>query len=212
MGSEDNFVIKIKGRGSHASSPHVGIDPLVTAAQVILGLQTIASRNVNPLQQVVISCTEIHTDGVHNAIPSNVEILGDTRSFSTEVQELIENRMRNIIEGICKAHGAEYEFEYTHEFAPTINWEKCVNVVDKVAKNVVGEDKVNRNCEPWMISEDFGIFLQHVPGCFLFLGSGKNLKASENTPLHNSTYDYNDDILLTGAEFFAELIKIRLPQ
>lgn len=212
MGSEDNFVIKIKGRGSHASSPHLGIDPLVTAAQVILGLQTIASRNVNPLQQVVISCTEIHTDGVHNAIPSNVEILGDTRSFSTEVQELIENRMRNIIEGICKAHGAEYEFEYTHEFAPTINWEKCVNVVDKVAKNVVGEDKVNRNCEPWMVSEDFGIFLQHVPGCFLFLGSGKNLKASENTPLHNSTYDYNEDILLTGAEFFAELIKIRLPQ
>lgn len=212
MGSEDNFVIRIKGKGSHASSPHVGIDPLVTASQVILGLQTIASRNVNPLQQVVVSCTELHTDGVHNAIPSNVEILGDTRSFSPDVQEQIETRMRNITEGICQANGAGFEFEYTHEFAPTINSENCVNVVTEVAKNVVGEEKVNTNCEPWMASEDFAGFLKHIPGCFLFLGSGKSVNATENTPLHNSQYDYNDDILVTGAEFFAELIKVRLPQ
>jgi len=211
LASEDNFVIKIKGQGSHASTPHVGIDPLVTAAQVILGLQTIASRSVNPLQQVVVSCTELHTDGVHNAIPSNVEILGDTRSFSTEVQEQIETRMRSIVEGICQANGAGFEFEYTHEFAPTINWEKCVNVVAKAAKNVVGEDKVNTNCEPWMGSEDFGTYLKHVPGCFLFIG-GESEDASKNAPLHNSLYDYNDEVLITGAEFFAELIKIRLPQ
>lgn len=212
LASEDNFVIKIKGKGSHASSPHVGIDPLVTAAQIIVSLQTIVSRNVNPLNQAVISCTELHTDGVHNAIPSNVEISGDTRSFSTEVQELIETRMRSISEGICQMNGAECEFEYTHEFAPTINWEKCVDVVVKVAKNVVGEDKVNTNCEPWMASEDFGNFLKYVPGCFLFLGSGKSTEVSKNIPLHNSQYDYNDDVLLTGAEFFAELIRIRLPQ
>lgn len=210
MASEDNFVIKIKGKGSHASSPHVGIDPLVTAAQIIVSLQTIVSRNVSPLNQAVISCTELHTDGVHNAIPSNVEILGDTRSFSTEVQELIETRMRNISEGICQMNGAECEFQYSHEFAPTINWEKCVDVVARAAKNVVGEHKVNTNCEPWMASEDFGKFLEYVPGCFLFLGSGKSTEVSENTPLHNSKYDYNDDVLLTGAEFFAELIKVRL--
>jgi hippurate hydrolase len=212
MASEDNFVIKVKGKGSHASSPHVGTDPLVTAAQIILSLQTIVSRNVNPLNQAVISCTELHTDGVHNAIPSNVEILGDTRSFSTEVQELIETRMRSISESICDMNGAGCEFEYTHEFEPTINWEKCVDVVAKAGKNVVGEQNVNTNCEPWMASEDFGTFLKHVPGCFLLLGSGKSSKASENTPLHNSQYDYNDDVLLTGAEFFAELIKLRLPQ
>lgn len=212
MASEDNFTIRIKGKGSHASSPHLGIDPLVTASQIILGLQTISSRNVSPLQQVVVSCTEIHTDGAHNAIPSNVEILGDTRSFSTDVQDQIQERMRSISEGICHANGAECEFEYTHEFAPTINWEKCVNVVAKAAKNIVGEDKVNINCEPWMASEDFGTYLKYIPGCYLFLGSGKSKSVSENIPLHNSLYDYNDDVLVIGAEFFAELIKIRLPQ
>ncbi|MEA4849789.1 MAG: M20 aminoacylase family protein [Clostridiaceae bacterium] len=212
MASEDNFVIRIKGKGSHASSPHVGVDPLVTASQIILGLQTIVSRNVSPLQQAVVSCTELHTDGVHNAIPSNVAILGDTRSFSTDVQELIETRMRSISENICNMNGAGCEFLYTHEFSPTVNWERCVNAAAKAAINVVGEDKVNTNCEPWTASEDFGTFLRHVPGCFLFLGSGKSTKASENTPLHNSQYDYNDDILEIGAEFFAELIRLRLPQ
>lgn len=212
MGSEDNFVIKIKGKGSHASSPHMGIDPLVTAAQVILGFQTIVSRNVSPLKQAVISCTELHTDGVHNAIPSNVEILGDTRSFATDVQVQLESRMRSVVEGICQANGADYEFEYTHEFAPTVNHKKCVDFVKQAAINVVREDKVDADCEQWTASEDFGTFLQHVPGCFLFLGSGKSAVASENIMLHNSTFDYNDEVLLTGAELFAELIKIRLPQ
>ncbi|WP_461206861.1 M20 aminoacylase family protein [Clostridium sp. DL1XJH146] len=212
MASEDNFKIHIKGKGSHASSPHLGVDPLVIASQIILGLQTISSRNTNPQHPVVVSCTEIYTDGVHNAIPSNVEILGDTRSYTVETQNLIEMRMRDICEGICKMNGADCEFEYTHEFSPTVNWEKCVNYVAEAGKNIVGEGNVNTNCEPWMASEDFGTFLRHIPGCLVFLGSGKNSVASENTPLHNSQFDYNDDILETGAEFFAELIRIRMPQ
>lgn len=212
MASEDNFKIRIKGKGSHASSPHMGIDPLVTAAQIILHLQTIASRNANPLDQAVVSCTEIHTDGVHNAIPSNVEILGDTRSCTNEVQELIETRMRAICESTCSMNGAACEFVYTHEFAPTINWEECVSVAVKAAQAVVGADHVNGNCVPWMASEDFGTFLRKIPGCFVFLGSGKHANPAENIMLHNSRYDYNDDIIMTGAEFFAELIRIRLPQ
>lgn len=212
MASEDNFAIRIKGKGSHASSPHLGIDPLVTAAQIIMGLQTISSRSANPLDPSVVSCTELHTDGVHNAIPSNVEILGDTRSCSIEMQTLIERRMRNICKGICEMNGAEYEVDYTHEFFPTINWEKCVNTIGKAASNVVGKEKVNTSCETWMASEDFGTFLKHVPGCLVFIGSGKSDVAAENIPLHNSMYDYNDDILETGAEIFAELIKVRLPK
>lgn len=211
MASEDNFVIKIKGKGSHASSPHLGIDPLVLASQVILGLQTIVSRNVSPLKQAVISCTELHTDGVRNAIPSNVEILGDTRSFDIDVQEQIETRMRSISESICQMNGAECEFEYTHEFAPTINWQEPVNIASQAARSLLGEDMVDDNCEPWTASEDFGNFLKYVPGCFLFLGSGKNEIAADNIPLHNSVYDYNDKVLEIGAEFFAELIRIRLP-
>lgn len=212
MASEDNFVIKIKGKGAHASSPHLGIDPLVLASQIILGLQTIVSRNVSPLKQAVISCTELHTDGVRNAIPSNVVILGDTRSFAPEVQEQIETRMRSISQSICEMNGAGCEFEYTHEFAPTVNWEGQVNIASKAAINIVGKDKVDDNCEPFTGSEDFGTFLRHVPGCFLFLGTGKNENASDNIPLHNSIYDFNDDVLEIGAEFFAELIRLRLPK
>lgn len=212
MASEDNFSIRIKGKGSHASSPHVGIDPLVTASEIIVALQTIASRSANPIHQAVVSCTELHTDGAHNAIPSNVEILGDTRSCTKEMQELIETRMRKICESICEMNGAGCEFEYTHEFNPTVNWPKCVDVAAEAAQNLLGKEKVNADCEPWMASEDFGTFLEHVPGCFLFLGSGKSAIATENIMLHNSQYDYNDDILEIGAEFFAELIKVRLPQ
>ena len=102
MASEDNFIIKVKGKGSHASSPHLGIDPLVISAQIILALQSITSRNVSPLHQAVVSCTQLHTDGVHNAIPSTVEISGDTRSCTLEVQHLIEDRMKtNLRKYMC---------------------------------------------------------------------------------------------------------------
>lgn len=212
MASEDNFTIRVKGKGCHASSPHMGIDPLVTAAQIILSLQTIASRNANPLDQAVVSCTELHTDGIHNAIPSNVEILGDTRSCTNEVQAMIEKRMREISEGICAANGTGCEFLYTHEFAPTVNWEECVAVAVQAAQNIVGPERVDGNCIPWMASEDFGTFLRNIPGCFVFLGSGKYANPADNIMLHNSMYDYNDEILMTGAEFFAELIRIRMPQ
>jgi len=209
MASEDNFVIRIKGKGTHASAPHIGIDPLVIASEIILSLQTIVSRCVNPLTPAVISCTEIHTDGAHNAIPTNVRIMGDTRSYTPEIQELIENQMKSISEGICQMHGAKCEFEYTHEFTPTTNWEKCVKTAVEAANSVVGEENVNSNCEPLMVSEDFGAFTQKIPGCFIFLGSGKHAKATDNIPLHNSVYDYNDDILGIGAEFFVELVRRR---
>lgn len=211
MASEDNFVIRIQGQGSHAARPHMSKDPLVIAAEIILALQTIVSRNVDPNVPAVISCTELHTDGIRNAIPGHVEIKGDTRSYSPQVQALLEERMRTICEGICTIHGAQCEFSYTHEFAPTANHEVCVDVAVNAAKNVVGEENVDGNVQQMMISEDFGAFLQHIPGCFIFLGNGDDSDAKGATPLHNACYDFNDDILLTGAEYFAELIRTRLP-
>lgn len=212
MASEDNFIIEINGKGGHASSPHMGIDPLVVASQVILGLQTIVSRNANPLESAVISCTELFTDGAHNAIPSNVKILGDTRSFSPEMQKLIETRMEAVVKGICEAAGAGYKFTYTHEFAPTVNWEKCVAKAIKAAENTVGAVNTDSNCQPWAASEDFGRFLEKVPGCYIFIGSGKSRNPEENIAVHNSDYDYNDEILMTGAEFLAELVRVCLPE
>lgn len=210
MASEDNFVIGIKGRGSHASAPHLSIDPLVTAAEIILALQTIVSRSLSPALSGVVSCTEIFTDGAHNAIPTNAKILGDTRSFDPQVQALIETKMREISESICRMNGAECEFKYTHEFTPTINWEKCVNVAAMAARKILGAENVDANCAPWMGSEDFGAFLQEIPGCYFFLGTGEHENPADNIPPHNSAYDYNDDMLETGAQLFAELIATRL--
>ena len=148
MASEDNFTIKIKGKGGHASAPDVVKDPLVTAAEIICALQTIVARNVTPTETAIVSCTEFETDGAHNAIPSNVVIRGDTRSFTPEVSKLIEERMGTICRHICEMNGAECEFTYTHEFAPTFNWKENVQYVIKAAKAVVGEDKVVENCAP----------------------------------------------------------------
>lgn len=212
MASEDNFVIKIKGQGSHAARPHMSIDPLVIAAEIILALQTIVSRNIDPNVPAVISCTELHTDGIRNAIPTHVEIKGDTRSYSPEVQQMLEDRMRTICESLCAMHGAQCEFSYTHEFAPTVNWAECVDVAVRAATNEVGEENVDSNVQQMMISEDFGAFLQKIPGCFVFLGNGDDSDGKGNIPLHNACYDFNDDILLTGAEYFSEIVRTRLPE
>jgi amidohydrolase len=210
MASEDNFVIHIKGRGAHAARPHMGVDPIVVAAQIVLALQTIVSRNLDPSLQAVISCTEIITDGIRNVIPSNVIIKGDTRSYSKAVQAMLETRMREVSEGICRAHGIECSVEYTHEFAPTVNSEQFVAVAVNAARNVAGAAAVDPNVQPMMISEDFGAFLQVVPGNFIFIGNGDSPERG-GIPLHNATYDFNDDILTTGARYFAEIARLELP-
>lgn len=210
MASEDNFVVRIKGRGTHAARPHMGVDPIVVAAQIVLAFQTIISRNLDPSLRAVISCTEFITDGIRNAIPSNVTIKGDTRSYDTAVQTLLETRMREVSNAICQAHGAECSFEYTHEFAPTVNWEQCVGVALAAATNVVGAGRVEGNIEPMMVSEDFGAFLQAVPGNFVFIGNG-DTPQDGGVPLHNASYDFNDEILLTGARYFAEVARLSLP-
>ncbi|WP_280283957.1 M20 aminoacylase family protein [Pseudomonas sp. BN415] len=211
MASEDNFVIRIKGKGTHAARPHMGIDPMVVGAEIILALQTIVSRNLDPSLPAVISCTEFITDGIRNAIPTHVTIKGDTRSYSPEVQQLLEHRMREISEGICAIHGAACEFEYTHEFVPTVNWAANTAIAVEAARNVVGSASLDADVQPVMISEDFGAFIQKVPGCFVFIGNGASGQDGA-VPLHNATYDFNDAILATGARYFAELARVSLPR
>lgn len=211
MASEDNFVIRIQGKGTHAARPHMGIDPLVIGAEIVLALQTIVSRNLDPSLPAVISCTEFITDGIRNAIPTHVTIKGDTRSYSSEVQKLLENRMREVCMGICAAYGATCEFEYTHEFAPTVNWRENTDIALRAARNVVGDEAVDADVTPMMISEDFGAFIQNVPGNFVFIGNGAS-GLTGATPLHNACYDFNDEILVTGARYFAEVVRVSLPQ
>lgn len=205
MASEDNFVITIKGRGGHASRPQLVIDPITVAAQVIQGLQTIVSRSIDPALSGVVSCTEIFTDGSRNAIPSEVVIKGDTRSFDSDVQKTIEKRMRELVSGICQAHGASGTVDYTFEFEPTFNDPLATEYAIRAAQKVVGDAKVDGNCPQFMGSEDFGVFAKHIPACFMFLGMGQ-----EHTPLHNSEYNFNDRVLEIGVDFYVEIVKSRL--
>lgn len=209
MASEDNFIIRITGRGGHAARPQMAIDPLVVAAEIILALQTIVARSVDPADSAVVSCTEIHSDGIRNALPGQVEIRGDTRSHSPAVQALLERRMREICEGIALAHGARCELSYTHEFVPTVNWPECTSAALRAAEAVAGAGQVDGQVAPMMISEDFGAFLQQVPGAFVFIGNGAP-DTPGGTPLHNARYDFNDAILPVGARYFATLARQRL--
>ncbi|SCK16191.1 hippurate hydrolase [Variovorax sp. HW608] len=211
MASEDNFVIRITGRGGHAARPHMAVDPLVIGAEIVLALQTIVARSVDPGHPAVVSCTEFITDGIRNAIPTEVVIKGDTRSYAPQVHALLEKRMRALCEGICHAHGASCVVDYTHEFAPTVNWPQCVPVAVEAARAVAGAGRVDGNVAPMMISEDFGRFLQDIPGAFVFIGNGDG-DSPGAVPLHNARYDFNDSILPIGARYFAELARIRLPR
>lgn len=205
MASEDNFVIRIQGRGAHAARPHMSIDPIVIGAEIVLALQTIVARSLDPTDQAVVSATEFLTNGARNVIPGTATLKGDTRSYAPEVQALLERRMAALVAGICAAHGAEHSFDYTHEFEPTLNTPGCLASVIAAATEVAGPANVDGDCRPVLASEDFGAFLKAVPGNYLFLGSGLDA-----LPLHNPCFDFNDRLLVPGARYFAAIAQRRL--
>jgi hippurate hydrolase len=209
MTSEDIFVITITGRGGHASMPDRTVDPVVVAAQVIQGLQTIVSRSIGPQDWGVVSVTEMTTDGARNVIPSNVTIKGDCRALKAETQELIERRMREIVSGICAAHGAEGSVEYRHDFVVTHNTEAETEAAAEVARQVAGAPAVDADCPTCGGSEDFARMLQKKPGCYVLLGNG--LEGHCGSSLHNPHYDLNDEILTVGCDYWVTLVKNQLP-
>jgi hippurate hydrolase len=204
MASEDNFTITVRGRGGHASRPQAVIDPLLVAAEIVVALQSIVSRSVDPIDTAVVSCTEIHGDGARNAIPSTVVISGDTRSFSPVVQQLLGRRIREIADGICAAHGATCEVTYTNSFRPTVNDPACTAAAVDAAAATVGAERVDGACPPVMASEDFAAFAARIPACYLFVGNGM-VVGSGGTPLHSRDYDFNDDVLRVGVGFYVNL-------
>jgi hippurate hydrolase len=205
MASESSFDIRIRGVGGHAAMPHTGIDPMVVGAQVILGLQTIVSRSLNAIEETaVVSATEFLTDGTVNVIPSEVVIKGDCRCFTEATLARIEQRMEQVVAGICQAAGADYEFEFINTFYPTVNSERETAVVVASAQKALGVDRVNANCERFTISEDFSSMLRVKPGCYALLGNG--IDSAGGCALHNPKYDFNDDILQSGVLYWATLV------
>jgi len=203
MTFEDNFVITIHGLGGHASMPNQTRDPVIVAAEIINALQTIVARSLDPMASGVVSVTEIHTDGARNVIPSTVTIKGDTRGLSGETQSLIESRMRDIAVNIGKAHGVDVELEYSHEFIVLNNTEDETDLAVQAAIDTVGVENVTPDCEPAACSEDFAQMLKEKPGCYVLIGNGT--EGHNGRPLHNPGYDFNDEVLGTGATYWIRL-------
>ena len=208
MAAEDNFEITINGVGCHAAMPHLGKDPIVIGAEIVTAMQSLVSRSLDPLDNAVISFTEFLTNGTINVVPGQVILKGDTRSLTTAVQSHIETTMEQLVNGICAAHGASYEFSYRRNFIPTINTPEEADIAAKVASIVVGAENVIGDSRPVMTSEDFGYMLQARPGAYLLLGNG--VEGVGGCSLHNPEYDFNDDILSIGADFWVALIENQL--
>jgi hippurate hydrolase len=209
MAAEDDFEIRIAGRAGHASMPHLVVDPLLIGAQLVSALQTIVARSADPSHSVVVSCTEFTTDGARNAIPGNAVIRGDARTFTDEDSLLVERRMRELAAGIAAAHGATVEVDYTREFRPTVNDPARTRAAIAAATASVGAERVDGDCARLMASEDFGEFARVVPGCFVFLGTG-TVPGEGGTPLHSRDYDFNDDVLVVGIDFYVNLVTAEL--
>ena len=205
--SESLFEITIAGKGGHASMPHVGIDTITVAAEMILSLQTIVSRKMAPASGAVVSVTEVLTDGQRNVLPGHAILKGDVRTRFPQDREAVERFMRQMVAGVAATHGVTATMSFKTEFVETIN---SVELVDGVLRAADAVGLVTDGArEPMSFSEDFAHFANAVPGCFLLMGNGT--AGAHGQPLHAADYDFNDAALPLGAAFWAALVRDRLP-
>ena len=206
MAAVDEFDIIVKGKGGHAASPHLSIDPVVISAQVISAVQTIISRSTDPVDKALISITKINAGTAYNVIDDQVKMGGTIRTFKKETRAYIEKRLRELCNGIAEAHGAEIriQFDLVNKYPPTINSKKESIFAANVAKDLVGEDKVITDIDPSMGGEDFSYLLEEKPGTYLYLGQGDE---SHKAHLHTTKYDFNDNLLPVGVNFWVKLVK-----
>ena len=211
MASSNEFKIVIRGKGGHAAMPHTGIDPVPVACQMVLAFQTIISRNKKPVDAGVISVTMVHAGEATNVVPDFCELQGTVRTFSTEVLDQIEQRMKTVAEHTCAAFEAQCEFEFSRNYPPTINSAAEARFARQVMVDMVGESKVMAQ-EPTMGAEDFSYMLQVKPGayCFISNGQGDHREIGHGggpCMLHNPSYDFNDALIPLGAAYWVELAR-----
>ena len=207
--SSNEFRITIQGKGAHAAMPHLGVDPVPVACQMVQAFQTIITRNKRPLDTGVISVTMIHTGEATNVVPDRCEIRGTVRTFTTEVLDLIEQRMRTVAEATCAAFETSCRFEFSRNYPPTINHATETAFAQSVMTEVVGAENV-LEFEPTMGAEDFSYYLQHRPGCYFVIGNGDGAHREGGhglgpCMLHNPSYDFNDDLIPLGATLWVRL-------
>jgi hippurate hydrolase len=210
MAATDEIVVTVRGRGGHAAIPQFTIDPVVATAQIISALQTIASRNVSPLDSIVVTIASMETSqtNVFNVIPDFVKLVGTVRSFRPETRDLAERRVKEIAAGVAQAMGARAEVVYTRGYPSTVNSEREAVFAAKVGERVFGKENVVTDADPTMGGEDFSFMLQARPGAYVFLGQGGG---PNNCFLHNPGYDFNDEVIPLGAGYLAALVEDSLP-
>ena len=202
--SYDRFDIIMKGRGGHAASPYLGVDPTVMAAEVILALQTVVSRNIHPLHSGVVSVTQVQAGNTYNVIPDEALLRGTTRAFLPEVRDTLEQSLRRIVAGVAATHGGTGHVNYMRGNPPTINHAAQANIAAEVAGEIVGAENVDRSILPTMGSEDFSYLLLERPGCYIWVGNGG---AEKDRGLHKPTYLFNEDMIPIGVTFWVRLVE-----
>ncbi|MCB5175026.1 MULTISPECIES: M20 aminoacylase family protein [Microvirga] len=205
MAAADRFIITIEGKGGHAARPHDCIDPVVIAAHVITALQTVASRNVDPLESAVVSACSVKAGDAFNVIPQTVTLLGTVRTLSPEVRDLCETRIRAIAENVCAAFGAKAEVDYSRGYPVTMNDPAKTEFMTQVARAVAGENGVDTTVAPLMGAEDFSYMLEQRPGAYIFIGNG------DTAGVHHPAYDFNDEATPYGVSLWAKIIESGMP-
>jgi hippurate hydrolase len=210
MASSNEFKITLRGKGGHGAMPHNAIDPVPVACQLVQAFQTIISRNIKPIDAGVISVTMIHAGEATNVIANTCELQGTVRTFSLDVLDLIEQRMKQITEHLCAAFAMTCDFEFKRNYPPTVNSAAEAEFARRVMAGIVGADKVTTQ-EPTMGAEDFSFMLQAKPGCYAFIANGDGTHRDMGhgggpCMLHNASYDFNDELIPLGATYWVRLV------
>jgi amidohydrolase len=204
MASTDTIGIDLEGVGGHAAWPHFGVDTVLVGAQIVNQLQSIVARNVDPLQAAVISICMFQAGHADNVIPQQAKLRGTARALSPKVRDLLQKRVREVVEGTARAYGAKAELTYTTGYPVLVNEELKTAFAAGVACEVAGKDKVNTDCAPLMGAEDFAFMLQERPGAFIYIGNGNSAQ------LHNPAYDFNDEAIPVGTSYWVRLAETAL--
>ncbi len=204
MASSDDFEIRITGRGAHAAMPHNGIDPVIIGAELVLALQTISSRVVSPVDAAVVSVTTFHAGEAVNAIPAEAVLRGTARAFKPGVQDLIEEGIKRIANGIAAAHGGSVTVRYDRRYPPTVNAVRETQIAAAVLEKMVGRENVLYDLQPTMGAEDFSFMLNAKPGCYVWIGNGPG---DGGCMLHNPKYDFNDEVIPIGSSYWVQLVE-----
>ncbi len=206
MAATDTFDIEVEGRGGHAAMPHEAIDTTVAAASIVMALQSIVSRNVDPLKSAVVSVTTFHTESqAYNVLPQTAELKGTVRTLMPDVRELVEARLKDVVQHAAQVYGARATVRYTRGYPVTVNAVAETAFAVGVASGVVGSEQVSSDAPPVMGGEDFSYMLEARPGAFVFIGNG------DSAALHNPAYNFNDEIIPIGCSYWVQLAEQSLP-